>query len=92
MAAYATETAITTSKVTYYDKTVDSLGPQEWTISCDQDVNVYLTGAFPGPGTAILLRTADGARAIGMPGRGITKIEAEAVTTTGTLKLIPTIL
>jgi len=91
MAAYATEAAISTTKTTYYDKSVDGLGPKEWTISCDVDINVYLTGMFPGPTTAVLLRTADGERSIGSIDRGITKIEAEAVTGTGTIKLIPTI-
>ena len=92
--AWSTEQAITTSKITVFDKTVDKLGPKEFTFSADQDINLYFTGTFPGPTTAVLLRTADGERAIGntSESRAITKIECETVSGTGTLKMIPTVL
>jgi len=92
--AWSTEQAITTTKITVFEQTVDGQGPKEFTYSADQDINLYFTGPFPGPTKAVLLRTADGERAIGntSDSRAIQKIECETVSSTGTLKMIPTVL
>ena len=89
--AYQTVNSVTTSKADIYSKTDDGLGPLEWEIITAQDIDIYLTGAFPGPTVAIRVESGETYKVLS-PTRGITRIEAQAVTTTGNVKLRPTIV
>lgn len=90
--AYQTENAtLSATKGEIFSKDNDSLGPLEWGIETDQDVDLFFTGVFPGPTIAVRYYASDGQRTYASPSRGITKIEAQNVTTNGTVKLTPTI-
>ena len=89
--AYQTENATTTTKSEIYSKSADSLGPLEWGIETDQDVDLFFTGVFPEKDIAVRYYAGDGQRKYASKYRGITKIEAQNVTTGGTVKLTPTI-
>lgn len=89
--AYTTNNATTTTKSTIFDKsTDDGLGPLEWTIETDQDVDIFFTGIFPGAANPVRLLAGD-SRPFGSPGRGVTKIEAQNVSQNGTVKLFPSV-
>jgi len=89
--AYQTSNSVASgSPTTLFDKDVDGVGPIEWEINTDQDIEVVFTGVFLG-GAATVLYYAGETKTIGSPTRGITKITAEATGTTATVKLRPTI-
>lgn len=91
--AYQTSNSVASgSPTTLFDKDVDGVGPIEWEIVTDQDIEVVYEGAFLRGGTTTVLYYADETKTIGSPSRGITKITAEAVSTTATVKLRPTIV
>jgi hypothetical protein len=88
--AYTTTTSVATgSNTTLFDKETDGLGPTEWQIVTDETVDVYFTGIFPESGTAV--RYAAGTHYVAGKNNAIQKIEAQAVTTTASVELRPTI-
>lgn len=88
--AYQTSNAITSTKSTVYDKKSEGVGPTEWEfVASGGDINLYFTGVFPGPGTAVVVSDGETYR-YGSMNRGIEKIEADTATT-ATLTLRPSI-
>lgn len=89
--AYQQSNAVTTTKSTIFDRSVDNAGPLEWTFEASgADIRIYLTGVFPGPTTALTI-TDGSSRTIGSPTRGITKVEADVASGSGTLTATPSI-
>lgn len=86
--AYTTDHSLTTSKTTLYSKDTDSLGPLEWEIVTDAEIQLFFTGAFPGTDTAVSYPS--GTYHYGTPTRGITKIEGTA-TSTANVSIRPSI-
>lgn len=89
--SYTSTTSVGTgSLTTLYDKSVDGIGPVEWELTPDKDITLRFTGVFPGPDTDVDV-AADETYRFGSISHGITKIEAEAVSTTASVVLRPSV-
>ncbi len=90
-AASHTATSVTTAegKITLWDKDGgNEVGPHEWRFETDQDIDIFLSGVYPGADEAIRI-LANETYDILSVNRGITKIEVDAVSSNATINLRP---
>lgn len=89
---YTQSNAVTTTKSTIFDETVDRSGPLEWTFEASgADIRIYLSGVWPESNTPITI-TDGTSRTLGTYNRGITKIEADVASGSGTLTATPSVV
>ena len=89
--SYQTSNTVTSaSKVTLFDVDVDGVGPLEWTIETDEEVELYFTGVWPGVDIPVTL-TAGSSKTFLSTSRGIQKIEAQASSSTAAVIITPSI-
>ena len=67
------------------------VGPIEWTIHTDQSIDLTWEGPFPN-GEAVRITASESPYKVADPHRSWQSISAEAVSTTATVLLIPTIV
>jgi len=90
MAWQTVQSVTSATPVTLFDKSVDGLGPLEWEISPTESINVKFSGIFPEEDTNVLYVGGE-TKYIASPTRGVTKIVAQAVSTTSDVTLRPSI-
>jgi len=88
-------TVATGSKTTMWDKedstNNNSTGPMEWRIDTDEDIDVYVSGTYPEAANAVRVKSGE-TYYFGNPGRSITLIEMQAVSSAATVSLRPSIV
>lgn len=89
-----TSTVITNAggKQTIWDKSsANGNSPQSWIFSTDVEVELYISGSYPGAGHGIVVEAGEEYQ-FGSTKRGITKIEVEPSGADATITLRPELL
>ncbi len=93
-AATHTDTTVTNAggKQTIWDKTLaNGNSPIEWVFTTDVDVDLFISGAYPGGDTAITITGGSEYRFASL-NRGIDLIEVEPDGSDASISLLPSIL
>ena len=91
--AYSTTHSVGTGSATeLWSKAADGAAvPMEWEIHTDEDINLTWVGPFPN-GENVLVTADTSPYTVLSPSRGWTSISAQAVSTTASVTLRPTIV
>ncbi len=84
-----TEATVAAGKITIWDADGGSgVGPHEWRFETDVDVDLYLTGVYPGATEPIRILAGEVFDFLSV-NRGIQKIEVDTVSSDATINLRP---
>ena len=95
-AATHTAVSVSSTKAVYWSQSLSiaagtGVGPLEWTVETTEAIDLFLSGVYPGADTAIRLEAGETFTILSV-NRSITLIEMDAVSTTSSVHLRPSVV